>query len=255
MVGDWSSRGANLSAADHSRPRTTGFVVRRNFTTLMPTRWTEAEMNQLHEMAGDLPRHQLAATYKHWAKLNGYPSRSSKAIFVKAYVMGLSLAAIGESLTTGGIAKILEINDTTVQGWMVRHPDLPRRKIKGYYYIKRRDLAKWALEHPHLFGGLNHANLMQLFESEDIADYILNNYPNRPVGLEATARPIRCITTNQLFPSLSAAARATHMTYQAISLSIRQQREACGLRFEFINGTQVQQMQQPEQPCCHNKAA
>ncbi len=219
----------------------------------MPARWSEIEMNELREMAGDLPRRQLAATYKKWATSNGYPARSTKAIYVKAYVMGLSLAAIGEFLTTGGIAKILEINDTTVQGWMVRHPDLPRRKIKGYYYIRRRELLHWAMKHPHLFGGLRWSNLVQLFESEEFADYIEEHYPTRPVGLEVTAKPVRCITTGDVFPSLSAAARATHITYQGISLAIREQRESCGLRFEYINDTSMQQLQQPQDTCCPNK--
>jgi hypothetical protein len=221
----------------------------------MAARWTNAEINRLHEAAGDLPRRQLVRTFNQWAKAHGYPERSAKAIFVKANVMGLSLAAVGESITTGGIAKILEINDTTVQGWMIRHPDLPRRKIKGYYYIKRRELMRWAMQHPHLLGGLKWSNLVQLFESEDFADYICENFPNRPAGLEATARPVRCITTNEIYPSLSAAARATHMTYQAISLGIREQRPACGLRFEFINDTSMQQLQKPQNQSHIDKAA
>ena len=221
----------------------------------MAKRWTDAEINYLHEVAGDLPRHYLVKTFNQWAQAHGYPERSNKAIYAKANVMGLSLAAVGESITTGGIAKILEINDTTVQGWMVRHRDLPRRKIKGYYYIKRRELMRWARQHPHLFGGLKWSNLVQLLESENLADYICDNFPNRPVGLEATARPVRCITTNEIYPSLSAAARATHITYQAISLAIREQRSTCGLRFELINDTSMQQLQKPQDQSRIDKAA
>ena len=201
----------------------------------MAHRWTPAEINYLHELAGDMSRHQLVIAYNEWAAANGYQQRTPKSIYVKAAKLGISLTAIGEVLTTGGIAKTLCINDTTVQGWMVRYPDLPRKRYGTRYYIRRTSLLTWAKQHPHLFGGLQRSALVQLLNSEQFADYITEHYPSRPVGLEKTAIRIKCIDTGRIYPSISAAARDAFVTYQALSKGITEDRPVCGRHYCLIH--------------------
>lgn len=199
--------------------------------------WTKTELNRLAEFAGDLPRPRIAGAYNTWAVKNGFVLRSAKAINVKAYKCGMSLRAIGTYMKTGAIAEVLGINATTVEQWGIRYPDFPRQKINSHYYIHRTDLRRWAAKHKHLFGGIPYCNLVQLLEDELLAEAILENHPARPTGLEASRRPVRCITTNTVYPSISAAARAAHVTYQAIAFAIREQRLCCGLQFELIDAS------------------
>jgi hypothetical protein len=196
--------------------------------------WTRAEIDYLLELAGDIPRNRLQIAFNSWAVANGYPKRSAKAIWVQAARNGISLRAVGSFLTTGGIAQILGINATTIEGWLHRYPDLPRTKIKNWYYINRRDLRRWARSNMQRFGGIPHANLVQLFEDERLADAIQEAFPTKPQGLEGTAKRVICIESGITYPSLSAAARATHISYQAISLSITEKRPSCGLNWKFV---------------------
>jgi hypothetical protein len=197
--------------------------------------WSKAELNRLAEFAGDLPRPRLAGAYNKWATDNDYPVRTAKAIWMKANKSGFKLRAIGTFMKTGAIAEVLGIPATTVEQWGVRYSDFPRQKIGAHYYINRKDLRCWASKHMHLFGGIPCNKLMQLLESQQLADRICKLHPMRPTGLEINAKPVRCITTNTVYPSISAAARAVHVTYQAIVSAMRQQRQCCGLQFELIN--------------------
>ena len=199
--------------------------------------WTETELNRLAEFAGDLPRPRIAGVYNTWAAKNGYVLRSTRAIWVKAYKSGMSLRAIGTFMKTGAIAEVLGINATTVEQWGVRYADFPRQKIGSHYYIHRNDLRRWAAKHKHLFGGIPYCNLVQLLEDETLAELIITTHPHRPTGLETSSKLIRCITTDTVYPSISAAARAIHVTYQAIACAIREQRQCCGLQFELINAS------------------
>lgn len=199
--------------------------------------WTKTELNRLAEFAGDLPRPRLAGAYNTWAAKNGYPLRTAKAIWQKANTAGMSLRAIGSFMKTGAIAEVLGINATTIEQWGVRYADFPRRRIGGHYYINRDDLRRWAAKHKHLFGGIAHWRLVQLLEDEALVDQITESHPMRPVGLEVTAKPVRCITTGVIYPSISAAARGIHVTYQAIACALRERRQCCGLQFELIDAS------------------
>lgn len=206
------------------------------------TLWSKAELNRLAEFAGDLPRPRLAGAYNTWAAKNGYPVRTTKAIWIKANKSGFKLRAVGTFMKTGAIAEVLGLNGTTIEQWGVRYSDFPRNKIGAHYYINRKDLRHWAARHMHLFGGIPHNRLVQLLESEDLADRICELHPMRPTGLEMSAKPVRCITTNTVYPSISAAARASHVTYQAIASAMRQQRQCCGLQFELVNASSTNLM-------------
>lgn len=204
--------------------------------------WTKAELNRLAEFAGDLPRPRLIGAYNTWAAKNGYPVRTAKALWMKANKSGFKLRAVGTFMKTGAIAEVLGINATTVEQWGIRYPDFPRQKIGAHYYIHRSDLRHWAAKHMHLLGGIPRSNLVQLLEDEDLADRICELHPMRPTGLETTAKAIRCITTDTVYPSISAAARAAHVTYQAIACAMRERRQCCGLQFELINASGTSSM-------------
>jgi len=198
----------------------------------MTVYWTPKEVDQLLEMAGDIPGPLLSRHYNQWAVVNGYKPRTNRALIVKASKCGCSIAAVGSWITTGGIAKILGLRPSTVESWTNRFSDFPKVKAKQYYYIKRTHLKSWACDHMQLFGGIAKHRLVQLFEDEALADLIAEHYPKRP---RQDHKPVECITTSTAYPSISAASRATFITRAGITKAIHANRSVCGLYWRFTN--------------------
>jgi hypothetical protein len=86
----------------------------------------------------------------------------------------------------------------------------------------------------HLFGGLENSRLVMLFSDEHLADQILTLHPNRPTGLEATARAVRCLDDGRVWPSIQAAAREVYVSHGALWNGLRERRPVAGLRFEEV---------------------
>lgn len=203
---------------------------------MKPPLWSEPELAYLLELAGDLPGPSVLRTYNTWAKANGYSPRSRRALVVKVHKCGMSLRPTGSWLTTGGIAKCLALPASTVESWIVRYPDLPRQRMgkRKVNFIERRQLRSWAQRHPHLLGGLERYRLTMLLEDENLARDILERFPTRPAGLEATALPVRCLDDGRQWPSIKAAAAELYITHSALWLGIKQRRPVIGLNFELV---------------------
>lgn len=206
---------------------------------MKPPLWSEAELAYLLELAGDVPGPTLFRAYNAWAKAHGFPPRSQRALAVKAHKCGISLRPTGSWLTTGGIATCLALPPSTVESWIVRYPDLPRRRMgkRKVNFIERRQLRAWAQRHPHLLGGLERYRLTMLLEDEDLARDILERFPARPTGLETTALPVRCLDDGRQWPSIKAAAAELYITHSALWLGIKQRRPVAGLSFELLTSS------------------
>lgn len=203
-----------------------------------PANWTPAEVESLLQLAGDVPYPVLSRCYNMWARRHGFPRRTPKAVVVKAQKCGATFTAVGSWLTTGGVARILGVRPSTVESWTARYPSLPRSCYGGtrpVRYIKRSRLRRWAEDHMHLFGGLEHSRLVMLFEDEEFADRILALHPNRPSGIEATALSVRCVDDGRVWQSLMAAARSLYVTHGALWHAIKENRPVLGLRLELID--------------------
>lgn len=168
----------------------------------------------LMQLVGDIPRCRIHSAYNGWASHHGYPSRTRRALHVKAQKLGLSLRTVGAWLTNKAIADILEIPKTVVESWANRYPDYPKRKVDQRMtqgYTKRSELVNWAKIHPHLFGGIDRGRLVMLLENEDLADFIAEQYPHRPA-----ATPVKDLDTGKVWPSIRAAARELYVTDSAV---------------------------------------
>jgi hypothetical protein len=199
--------------------------------------WSKAELEQFLQLAGDVPRPMLANTYNAWARRNGYSSRTQKALQVKADHYKVSLRAVGSWVTTGGLAAILGLRPSTVESWLGRYPDLPRKTFGRQLvrYVNRQQLKSWVVDHLHLLGGIEHSRLVMLFGDEELADRICAEYPNRPAGLEATARPVRCVDDGRVWPSIMAAAREIYVAHSSLWRALLEQRPVVGMRFEWVD--------------------
>lgn len=181
--------------------------------------WSSEELDTLSLLAGDVPWPALPQTYCNTVAQHGYPRRTATALRRKCCDLGLQRAAIGRWVNAGLICKLMGVSYEAVQTLM-RSGLLPGTRFgdtRGHrYYFKRTDLRRLAGTHPHLFGGLDCAALTQLFDEPRLAKRIAG------LGLPRIQqrRPVLCVETGKVYPSLSAAARAVYVTTKCISTAL-----------------------------------
>jgi hypothetical protein len=182
----------------------------------MAPRWGPAETDRLDYLAGNVPYSALSRHYNNWARQHGHATRTAKAIRLKIADMGLSAYPIGEWIGTAAIIEALHVCGFTAR-WWITHLGLPASRDGARWAVRRSDLRVFARENPRLFARATRPALVQLLEDEALADMITDGkhyYPHRP-------RPVRCLETGQVFPSLAAAARASFVVRQVIRKAIR----------------------------------
>jgi hypothetical protein len=183
--------------------------------------WTPYELDTLSLLAGDVPWPALPQTYWNTVRQHGYPQRTATALRRKCNDLGLGRAAIGRWVNAGLICQLMSISYEAVQTLM-RSGLLPGTRFgdtRGHrFYFKRTDLRALARTHPHLFGGLSTAALTQLFDDPKLAKQVAE------LGLPRLQqrRPVLCVETGKVYPSLSAAARAVFVTPKCISCAVDQ---------------------------------
>ena len=181
--------------------------------------WSSEELDTLSLLAGDVPWPALPQTYCNTVAQHGYPRRTATALRRKCCDLGLQRAAIGRWVNAGLICKLMGVSYEAVQTLM-RSGLLPGTRFgdtRGHrYYFKRTDLRRLAGTHPHLFGGLDCAALTHLFDEPRLAKRIAG------LGLPRIQqrRPVLCVETGKVYPSLSAAARAVYVTTKCISTAL-----------------------------------
>ena len=181
--------------------------------------WSTEELSILELLAGDVPWPALPQTYCNTVAQHGYPKRTATALRRKCNDLGLQRAAIGRWVNAGLICELMQISYEAVQTLM-RSGLLPGTRFgdtRGHrYYFRRCDLRHLAVSHPHLFGGLSTAALTQLFDDAKLAKRVAELQLPRL----QQRRPVLCVETGKVYPSLSAAARAVYVTTKCISTAL-----------------------------------
>lgn len=195
----------------------------------MSYRWSEPELEQLRQLAGDIPWPRVQHAYNTWASINGFPGRTEIALRQRCEIEGLSRVSRGEFIGTSTVRQLTGIGWPTIRRWVERGW-LPITRSGRRWYIHRAALRRFAREHPEYFAGLPISDLTQLVDDERVAEELAAmpraNAPGSP-------KRVRCIETGVVFPSAAAAGRAFHLSRSAISLVVRGRRPAAhGHRFE-----------------------
>ena len=181
--------------------------------------WTPYELDTLTLLAGDVPWPALPQTYWNTVRQHGYPRRTATALRRKCNDLGLQRAAIGRWVNAGLICKLMGISYEAVQTLM-RNGLLTGTRFgdtRGHrYYFKRTDLRRLAGTHAYLFGGLDCAALTQLFDDITLAKQVAELQLPRL----QQSRPVLCVETGKVYPSLSAAARAVYVSPKCISTAL-----------------------------------
>lgn len=107
---------------------------------------------------------------------------------------------------------------------------LPGKQYRLWWYVRRRDLVRFARRRPDLFGGIQTARLVQLLEDERLAEEIAQGHPRR----SNDRRSVRTVEAALVFPSIREAARRMGVTRQAVSFALRTGCRAAGYHWEWV---------------------
>ena len=229
---------ANLVAAFNAIAQERGWPLRsessirkKRLTQRKPVRqrWTAVELAQLDDLIGDRSLEMVRNAYNKWARANGYPERSQKAIQRKASRLGLDTHPQGNWVHSGTVARLLRKCSRTISNW-VRQGWVRRNGHNWQSVLWRADLRKLARKKPHFFGGVPWDDLFWVLEDAELVDEILAAYPHRWSGRNSTTAVV-CITNARRFPSIRAAAEAHYISPSAVSYALAEDRPVAGLRF------------------------
>lgn len=174
-------------------------------------KWSDDELNQLQWLLGDLPWLLVVERYNVWAKRHGYVPRTELAMRRKVEQLGGSRRPVGTWITTGLVCQLMGVSHETPLRWLREGLITSLRFGEGpahNHYIKREDLRKLARLKPHIFGGQDEATLVQLLDHERLAKAIVA----LDMPLPRQAKPVLCVETGRVYPSMGKAARAVYVT-------------------------------------------
>ncbi len=176
----------------------------------MRQRWTPEELAKLELVCGDRPWPLVVQTYNTWARESNYPERSSLALERKSQKLGIYRKTEGLWITIGAVSRILELDRATPLRWVRRGLINSWRngESRSYpHYVRRTDFRKLARQNPCFFRPFRREQLVMLFDSEEVADYVLEHCPT-PHVVPGRERPVVCVETGKKYDSIKAAAKA-----------------------------------------------
>jgi hypothetical protein len=207
----------------------------------MSSRFTDPEIEKLSDLAGELPVPLLARRYNSWARSQGLPERTEKALHKYIWEAGMPIEPFGEFVRTGMIVECLQADLKIVERWVRKgwiqpvqqHRDDSKRRKAARRAFRRSDLRKMARQHPEAFAGCPRHGLFILLEDEKLTDDVRRLHPHKPRA-HSHPRQVLCVDTNERFPSCSAAARAVGCSRWTIRRSIQSGVPVLGLRFAAL---------------------
>jgi hypothetical protein len=190
--------------------------------------YTPEDIHLLTELAGELPMRLLVAEFNRLR-----PPRSWNSLRCKAWSMGLSTRSEGEYISTGAIQKLTGHSYDRIKYWL----DSKQLKYvqsykpsKGHRFVSRDELWAFARKHPQQFGGIDHSELTQLFDSETRASKIVAmNLPRLKQTVE-----VECIETGQRYKSIKEASVAAFVNKSGISAALDKGWAANGLHYRRV---------------------
>lgn len=193
-------------------------------------RWSAEDLEMLAGLCGDLPWPMVGDAFNRWATRAGRPHRTENALLRMCNRRGFARRAVGAWVTSDLVKNLANVSHQRLMRW-IRTGELPARRFHqvGHHYIRRKDLRAFARRHPHEFGGVGLSPLVQLFDSEQLAQQIHDMGLLRPMK----SKPVRCLETGRRFGSIREAARSCYVTHQRLRMVLgRPNCTANGLHWE-----------------------
>ena len=198
--------------------------------------WTTVEANVLRGMLGSKPWTLVLRDFNTWAAGNGYPCRSAHALNSMAHRMALSRECVNAWMSSSTLASRLGLSSSTVRRW-IRIGVLPAITEGRKYYVSLDAFRLFAERHPGLLAGLHPSSLADLLGSFDKVRE-LSDVAEKPG--QGRKRKLLCVTTGDVFDSIGAAAVRHHVTRQALSFAIKNNRKSAGMEWRLVDADLVE---------------
>ena len=197
----------------------------------MRTPWTREEEFELERLAGDYPWSVVVERHNQWSLVRRRPVRTAGALARRANILGCGRVPEGEWITIGAVSAILGIDREKPRRW-VRwgkiHFKRECNRKPSPYYVSRRSLRDWARREPAFFRPYPRDALVLLFSCKHTADWV---YEHPPLAPRTRCRPLLCVETGQVYPSITKAAQANYVTTSRMQAIVNTHETAGGRRF------------------------
>ena len=188
------------------------------------TAWTDAEMGILGKYTGKEPFINVVARVQAYEKAHNIPVRSHECIRVRARLFVGPVSVTEGYCSKEEIKSTLSISYDRLHSWFNLPDPLPvTAKYLHCWKISVEDFRTWARRNPSKLSGISAENLNQLIGDMPFCETVAA-LPRPMCG----AKPVRNITTGQVFPSVCEASRQTYRSFGSVYHAARTGRASLG---------------------------
>ena len=204
-------------------------------------KWTFEEVQQLELIGDQYPLEMTIKKYQRWARAKNQPSRTGKSIHIKLSRLNICYTkrvASGDLLSTGDVADILGFSTSRMVYVVDKNTDILCPVWAGRRrYASRANWRQLAIERPTIFGACSANKLFILLEDRSLAEHISRSYRFRIRDYR-----IRCVESQRVWKTATAAARELFISPAALRLAIRENRPvpSLGLTFERLSAVSLE---------------
>lgn len=206
----------------------------------MRPKWSLDELTKLEEICGDRPWPLAVQAYKTWATQLNYPQRSTLALERKAQQLGVYRKPEGSWITIGAVSQILELDRATPLRWVRRGLITSWRNgdRRSYpHYVNRKEFRELARKSPCFFRPYQREQLVMLFDSEEVADYVYEQCPGC-YTVAGRTRAVQCVETGKKYDSIKEAALAVYVTPARLRAVLDTNKTASGYHWRSLAAKQ-----------------
>lgn len=170
--------------------------------------WTKAEEEALLRIfQKDQPK-EAAKKYRDHARYRKWPKRTRHAILEKVYRMTGTRNLNEENYRVSEFARVLKLPVMRVHTW-AKKGQLKIERVGKATKVTEEGILDFAKKYPHRLAEADYSALLY-FLGVEMAKEIKEKYPPRKKS------KILHLPTGRVYPTIKAAARATHCSYAAV---------------------------------------
>lgn len=169
-------------------------------------RWTDEEDEALTNIFRKYQAKEAVQKFKDYGKYRHWPRRTKVTILERVYRLHGTRNLNEENYSVTALARVLKISPYRVFSW-VRRKQLTVKYLGKTTKVTQDDFVLFAARHPHLLADADYDALAYFLGEEKTARIKRYFTPKKEV---------LHIPTNKVFPSVSAAAKACHLTYGGV---------------------------------------
>jgi hypothetical protein len=193
--------------------------------------WQPEELGLIDDLLGSYPIEVIAKRIQALDKKKGWPIRTVLAVEVKAKRLYPSVRPVFNNFSLNEIANILGISRERTRLWTRTHGLPYVRRHTSCLSIKQKDFQDWAYKHPKKLAGIEAERLNYLMDDWDFCEEV----EQMPYAGEGIARPVKNLTTGQVFKSVYAAAKASYVVKGCITGAIKRGGKSAGCQWEYVS--------------------